>query len=171
MHRRELVALLGTAALSPLFGRELHAQLAVTGGAVAGALSPAQLALVTALADTILPKTDTPGAVAVGVPAFVDLLVAEWYGDDEKAALLAGLDGLDAKCRDATGKAFADLDPAGRLAFLTPVDEARAEKGSPEAAYRTLKQAIIYGWQTSRPIAEMNPTPIIPGRFDGCIPV
>lgn len=169
MDRREVLTLLSTAALTPLFGTGLHARLAA--GATARALTPEQLALVTALADTILPTTATPGAVEVGVPAFVDLLVAEWYSDEDATALLRGLDGLDANCRETTGRRFAELDGAARTAFLAPVDEARGAAGSPEAAFRKLKEAIVFGWQTSEPIASLNPTPIIPGRFDGCTPV
>src|SRR4051812_3904635 len=37
-------------------------------------LRPEQSAIVSAVADRILPRTDTPGAVDVGVPAFIDLL-------------------------------------------------------------------------------------------------
>src|ERR1043165_1262224 len=128
MQRREVLGFLGAAALSPLLAAlspeerwalaaRLHARLA--GPIQAGrALSAAQMALVTALADTILPRTETPGAVDVGVPAFVDLLVAEWYPDDERRDLLAGLDALDGRARSAGGEAFAGRDAAGRAGSL-----------------------------------------------------
>src|SRR5688500_20244655 len=90
MQRREALTLIGATALSPLLsplsaaerwrvGAGLHERAGTQGAGKA--LTPAQMALVTALADTILPKTETPGAVEVGVPAFVDLLFAEWYPD------------------------------------------------------------------------------------------
>jgi gluconate 2-dehydrogenase gamma chain len=181
MERREVLSFLGAAALAPLLapfsaeqrwtlGESLHVRMA--GGTRGRALSRARMALVVALADTILPKTDTPGAVEVGAPEFVDLLLAEWYPDDERRELVAGLDALDARCRSAQGAAFAELDPANRAAFVQTVDGRDGAKGSPEAAYAKLKDVIVFGYLTSKPIVPLvRRFPIIPGRFDGCIPV
>ena len=181
MQRREALTLIGATALAPLLsplsaaerwrvGAGLHERAGTQGAGTA--LTPAQLALVTALADTILPTTETPGAVEVGVPAFVDLLFAEWYPDPERRQLLGGLDSWDARCREARGKSFAELDPAGRASWLAQVDAATGPPGTPEAAYGSLKGSLVFGYLTSRPVAEMQrTTPIIPGRFDGCVPV
>ena len=181
MQRHEALTLIGATALSPLLsplsaaerwrvGAGLHERAGTQGAGKA--LTPAQMALVTALADTILPRTDTPGAVEVGVPTFVDLLFAEWYPDAERRQLLGGLDAWDARCRESRGKPFAELDPAGQASWLTQVDGATGSAGTPEAAYGSLKGSIVFGYLTSRPVAEMQrTTPIIPGRFDGCVPV
>ena len=181
MQRREALTLLGATALSPLLsslsaaergriGAGLHERAATQ--EAGKALTPAQMALVTALANTILPKTDTPGALEVGVPAFVDLLFAEWYPEPERRQLLGGLDSWDARCRESRGKPFAELDPSGRASWLEQVDGATGSPGTAEAAYASLKGSIVFGYLTSRPVAEMQrTTPIIPGRFDGCVPV
>ncbi|HEU5217993.1 MAG TPA: gluconate 2-dehydrogenase subunit 3 family protein [Gemmatimonadales bacterium] len=181
MHRREVLSLLGAATLSALLaplsaqerydlGERLHARLGQ--GQAPRALTPAQMATLVALSDTILPATDTPGAVDVGVPAFIDLLLAEWYSDTDTAELLRGLDGIEERCRATGSKGFAESDPAGRGRFLTTIDGIDGAAGSLEAAYRRLKSAIVFGYVTSEPVARlMTVTPIIPGRFDGCIPV
>lgn len=181
MQRREALRFLGAATLTPLLaplsaqerwslGRRLHQQLAA--GPAGSALSPEQLAQVRALADAILPRTDTPGALDVGAPEFVDLLLAEWYPDDEKKRLLAGLDALDARCRETQGKPFAELPEAARNTFLAAVDGQRGEMDTPEGAYSRIKEQLIFGFLTAKPIATMISTmPIIPGRFDGCTPV
>ena len=54
--------------------------------------SPAQRAIVDAAAERIIPETDTPGARAAGVPAFIELMVGEWYSEEERASFLAGVD-------------------------------------------------------------------------------
>ena len=181
MQRREVLGFLGAVALAPLLaplsaeqrwtlGESLHDRMA--GGTRGRALSRARMALVVALADTILPRTDTPGAVDVAAPEFVDLLLAEWYPEEERRELVAGLDALDARCREAQGAPFAELEPAKRAAFLPTVDGHNGSKGSPEAAYRSVKDAIVYGYLTSKPIGPLvRSFPIIPGRFDGCIHV
>lgn len=181
MQRREVLILLGATSLSSLLaplsaleraelGESLHARL---GGALQGrALNEAQMAQVLALADAILPATDTPGAVEVGAPAFVDLLLAEWYPEAERRQLLTGLDALEARCREAHGKPFAELDREGRETFLRTVDGRRGDPGSAEDSYSRIKDSLVFGFLTAKPIAERTrTTPIIPGRFDGCIPL
>ena len=73
---------LGVALTPSLIANVLHA--AATPGAKAVFLSPAQLDLVTAIAERILPRTDTPGATDVGVPAFVDLMLGNYSTETER---------------------------------------------------------------------------------------
>jgi hypothetical protein len=181
MDRRDVLRYLGLTALAPLveplspaarwdLGERLHR--ATDGARQAGrALSTPQMAEVRALADTILPRTDTPGALDVRAPEFVDLLLAEWYPDNERRQLLAGLDALTARCRAARGKALAELDAAGRAAFVGTVDGTPGDPATAEWSYARLKDGIVFAWLTSEPIARIaSPLPVIPGRFDGCVP-
>ncbi len=181
MQRREVLRFLGTAALGPLLlpfpanerwrvGRALHTRAVVV--RPGQALDPEQLELVRALAETILPTTDTPGGVDVGAPEFVDLLLAEWYPTMERQEILAGLNALDVRCQERFGHSFVALSPSEREAFLASVDGVRGERSSAEGAYARIKDGLIFGFVTSREISELTrTTPIIPGRFDGCIPL
>ena len=181
MQRREVLRFLGTAMLGPLLsgfspeerlrvGRALHTRALVSKpGQV---LTPDQMAQLRGLADTILPKTDTPGALEVGAPEFFDLLLAEWYPESERNEIVAGMNALEDKCRQSYGKPFAELDSTARGAFLGTVDGVRGARGSPEETYGRIKDGLIFGFVTSKPISELTrTTPIIPGRFDGCVPL
>src|SRR5256885_14569181 len=91
MNRREVLLLLaGTAALpDQLFaiGRAVHKRVrAVT----LRALDPHQNETVATIAELIIPKTDTPGAREAGVPAFIDVMVADWGDDDQRKMFTAG---------------------------------------------------------------------------------
>ena len=181
MNRRDLLALVGATALSsvaaPLsaeqrveLGRRIHHRLA--SGQAGQALDAARMALVGALADTIIPRTDTPGATDVGVPAFVDLLLAEWYTPEERDGFVAGLDALAARCREAAGGEFSSLDAAGRERFVGTLDGVTGQPRSAEAAYGRLKSLAVYGYFTSREVqTRVLKTPMIPGRFEGCVPL
>ncbi len=179
MQRRDLLRTLGAAALGSLLaplspeerlalGRRLHARLAPR--AELRLLDREQAALVTALADTLLPRDDTPGALDAGAVEFYDLLLAEWHTFEEREAHLAGLRDLDARCRAATGTGYAAASPESRAAFLATVDGSEGPAGSAEAAWARLRAVTIFAWSTSQPILE-GPfkSPLIPGRFDGCI--
>src|SRR5882672_10581603 len=99
MERRELLPAVASAAaltaLSP--DKTLAAWSRVASGVpLSNELSKAHLALVRAIADTIIPRTDTPGANDVGVHKFVNVIVNEYLTDAERVASLGGLDAIDA---------------------------------------------------------------------------
>src|SRR5688572_18643757 len=81
-------------------------------------LDAKQLETVGALAERIIPRTDTPGALDVGVPAFIDLMVGEYLTPEEKRIFLAGLADVEARSTAAHRKSFAALAPAQQDALL-----------------------------------------------------
>ena len=101
MDRREALQLLmGGAALqfaSPsLFASLRTARILLDTQAPPRTLNPQQNATVTAMAETILPKTDTVGATEAGASQFVDLILTEWYNENERTIFLNGLADVNA---------------------------------------------------------------------------
>lgn len=90
--------------------------------------------LLAAVADTIIPVTDTPGAIAAGVPAGFDKLLANWASPAQRTQLLGALQAIDVK---AGG--FAALAPAARLQMLDAYDKANAG----DAGYARLKELLV----------------------------
>jgi len=80
--------------------------------------STEQMALVTAIADTVIPKGDTVGALDVKVPANLETLLRGWASADTLEEVLAGLERVDEASNKAKGKGFAALDTATRLEVL-----------------------------------------------------
>ena len=52
--------------------------------------APSQMDIVTEIADIIIPKTDTSGAMDAGVPAFIDLVLADVYPKDAQERFTTG---------------------------------------------------------------------------------
>ena len=133
-------------------------------------LSGAQASLAGAIADRIIPRTDTPGAADVGVPAFIDLLYGDFMTPAEQKLLTDGLDGVEAAAKSAHGASFASLAADRQDALLRGI--AKAEEGREQGFFRLIKSATILGYFTSEPVGRnvLHYDPV-PGSYDGCVPI
>jgi hypothetical protein len=169
MDRRTSFTAIGTLASSALFPRVLEAWAQTPTPALADwrprAFTPEQGAMVAALADAILPPTDTPGATAAGVHVFVDLVVADCLNGADRQAFVTGLADLDRVARTSHGGAIAALAPDARTAMLAAI-----EAGTPFV--KTLKELVVLGYATSKIGAtQALAYDHVPGRYRGCVPL
>ena len=88
----------------------------------ASLLTPRRAHAMAALAEVIIPATDTPGASEAGVTEFVAALVDGWLDDDDRDRFLTGLDTVDPVARDRFGADFADCTPAEQAALVGDLD-------------------------------------------------
>src|SRR5881396_4401437 len=112
MNRREVLLLLAGTAVLPdqllAIGRTVHKRVRV--GSLR-TLNPHQNETVATIAELIIPKTDTPGAREAGVPAFIDVMFADWADDEQRQMFTAGLANVDERSRTAFGKNFVGCTP------------------------------------------------------------
>jgi gluconate 2-dehydrogenase gamma chain len=148
-------------------------------------LSKEEGAVVEEVADLIIPRTDTPGAREVGVPAFIDVILKDAYPSEDQARFVSGLKEFDAEAQRAHGKPFLELQPAQRLSFLQQVHDAAAaaEKAQDAAndipaSKRTrpfvlmMKELTLLGFFTSQVGAtQVLQYEAVPGGFQPCVPV
>ena len=76
----------------------------------------------TALAEAIIPKTDTPGAIEAGVPEWIEVILKDCYQPQEQQVFRDGLPALFAAAQQETGKPFTELTADEQVAFLTAYD-------------------------------------------------
>ena len=57
-------------------------------------LTNEQRSLIAEVAEQIIPKTDTPGAIEAGVPAFIEMMVQDCYRQPEQQSFLDGIEQL-----------------------------------------------------------------------------
>jgi hypothetical protein len=177
MERRTVLKAAGSAVLGGVFGAMAggSAWAAVRAGAApaAGAdvLKPADRALIADIADTIIPTTDTPGAKAAGVPAFIEHILFDWLGAEERDRFLAGMRAFPAQVAAKTGKPFASLSTDKRIALLTEMlqQEAPVAGGGLAGFVSGMKQLTVYGYYTSEIGATQELSfNIVPGSYDPC---
>lgn len=168
--------LLGVA--TALFGAGLVAPLqrafaADTGpGFVAShtVLTTDQKALAGAIAERIIPTTDTPGAISAGVPGFIDLMLADWYNAGDASDFLAGLIIVDAFAQTQDGKPFVQLTPVDQTKVLTCAMGGMMP-GLAADWFEHCRQLVITGYYTSDIGCRQERIYLpVPGRYDGHYP-
>lgn len=87
-------------------------------------LNPARMTLLSAVADTIIPKTDTPGALDATVPAKFDALLVNWASPQRRIELTGALTAIDALAMAQEKQGFAALSAEKRHALLSDHDAA-----------------------------------------------
>ncbi|MDZ4699988.1 MAG: gluconate 2-dehydrogenase subunit 3 family protein [Rhodothermales bacterium] len=113
-------------------------------------LSADQNELVSTLAELIIPTTDTPGARAAGVNEFIDLMITDWYGAEDRTRFLEGLAAADERARTAHKVAFVDATVEQQTAILTGFEqEALAGSSADKPFFSLLKEMTITGYYTS----------------------
>jgi hypothetical protein len=194
MNRRDALRMITAGAVLPALTPELFAfyRQAHPGSSYSlRTLSPHQNDTVVAMIDQILPATDTPGAKAVRVNEFIDVILTEWANDGERRNFLDGLADVDKQSNSLFAKDFAAAAPEQQLALLRSMDEAAAVARSrrkeerppywePEGRdtqmqddfFTVFKNMTLHGYYTSEVgFTQELKLKIIPGAQHGCMPL
>jgi glucoside 3-dehydrogenase (cytochrome c) hitch-hiker subunit len=160
----------GGLALSLMPGFAETAWSAIAGDRPApSALNADQTQMIALIADTILPRSDTPGATDVGVPVWIDLVIAEYFSDARRAAFLADLNAIEQLALSQAGTRITALNGNALAKVVATLDAATGSKNPTpaERGYVQLKELVIHGYFTSKPVQQdLLKVVIVPGRFD-----
>ncbi len=186
LNRREAVSRIAMMVGGSLSAPTLFAMQAKEAGkkqmADAFTLSPTQRQIVAAVAEHIIPKTDTAGAIEAGVPAFIELMLTDCYHKPEHMSFKKGLADLE-KAK------FLSLNQDGQVAVLTLLESNTKElmKGYQQSKmkvgdnldkeatainvgvpfWRLMKELTLLGYYTSeKGIAGSFIYEPIPGKFE-----
>jgi gluconate 2-dehydrogenase gamma chain len=188
MQRREALRLLATGAVLQLTPGKLlfamrEARTVLATRESQRTLDAHQDATVKAMADLIIPRTDTPSASEVGVADFIDLIVTEWYNEVERKRFLDGLGAVDSRTTSLFGKNFIDCTASQQAEMLIELGAKMLEDAAsggmhwafegpapPEwNFYADFRRLTLTGYYTSEVGAEKElKFEIIPDRYQGC---
>ena len=129
--------------------------------------SPAQRTLVAAIAETIIPKTDTPGAIDAGVPGSIELLVQDCFEAPDRKIILDGLEEVEKLSAGKFKKPYAQLTTGQRIELLTGMENAAKQAANKKAFIRQFKELTKFTYVNS----EAGGTQafdfiLVPGRWD-----
>ncbi len=148
--------------------------------------------VVSKMADVILPASETPGALDVAVPQFIDLLLKDIFTVEESAKFRKGLQLFMQRFKQENGSPFHkskeklqrkfieqmySVSPEKTKSIFNLVAENVAPAGNEDDYYLwsflvTQRELTINSYFTSEQVGEkvLSYDPI-PGRYDPCIPV
>jgi hypothetical protein len=143
-----------------------------------------QATIIGELAETILPKTKTPGAKDLKIDQFIDRMIKQVFSPEDQQLFLKGMDAFEAEAKEVNGKIFMDSSPEQRNKLLTKLEQ-ETEKmppsiwgfslnkdAAPLTFYRKMKELTLLGYFTSKEIGkEMLVYDPVPGSYKGDIPL
>lgn len=147
MKRRDLLKnlTLGTAAMVaiPVWAKNWSANDLPMGKV----LAPADEALLTDIIDTLIPKTDTPGAIELGIEKYVKAMVDTMHTAEEQKVFYAGIPSVDAFAKRKYGSAFSSLSANQKVECLGMIEV--NEDAKLQKFFKTLKNYSIQGYTGS----------------------
>ena len=169
MNRRSLllgaVFLVGGAAALTRFTRQSDA-----GRDSGPVFSPDQFALLEQVSEVMIPASDTPGAMAAGVPDFMRQMLADWGSHETRAQIQAVLDRIDKQAWNRYGAAFVALPGERRLEILRNVDAEGVARQ--DVAYGKFKWLLLVGYYQSEVGATQELRyELVPGAWRACLPL
>ena len=144
-----------------------------------GAFKEQDVSFFDEVAETILPKTNTPGAKDAQVGKFIASYSTDCYDDVQLETLKGGIVRLNDAAEEKYNAGFLKLNPSQRQELLTAVDadakrynevNGQSKRGLPPHYFTLMKQLVLLGFFTSKPgvtqVLRYNP---VPGKYHGCI--
>lgn len=151
--------------------------------------SDRQRRLIAEVSDLVIPRTETPGAMDVGVGDFVVLALAHGLGGTRtpmaaemvtaatapfrrRDGSLRYLPWLEHALDRAAGGDYLRHDNAERTRLLTALDDAAFAQGAPPSPWNALKGLILTGYYTSEAGGSQELRyELVPGKWEWDIPL
>ena len=180
MNRRELLKMVAAATGGVVIGGEFFLAGCKNPDAGVGesaTFGESDIAFLDEVAETIFPKTSTPGAKDARVGQYMSVMVTDCYEAKDQEAFRDGMKKINEACDKMHKHGFMKASPEQRKELLVSLDKERTEyqktkkKEDPNHYFQAFKQLTIMGYFTSKEGREgaTNYQPV-PGRYQGDIP-
>ena len=144
---------------------------------IPGFLSQEEADFISELAETILPRTNTPGAKDALVVRYIDTIRPLRFTDEDNQKFRSDLKAFMDVAQNELGKEFVKMPEDRKFEWVKLVDKESYESiddAKPEEErpfYLILKEHILSGYFNSEAVAKQyfsfDP---VPGSYEGCIP-
>lgn len=178
MERRELLKMITLLTGSAFIGSEFLLSGCTNAPTLGGNIfSEEDITFLDEVAETILPRTASPGAKDAAVGSFMTVMVNDCYTKKDQQIFHEGIKKLDDASKKEYNKNFLKVSPEQRTSLLIMLDKEAKEyqktkkKEEPSHYFTMTKQLTLFCFFTSRPGATQALRHIpVPGKYDGAFP-
>ena len=178
MDRRELLKLIAIATGGVVIGGDFFLAGCKNPEAGSGvAFSADNLSFLDEVAETILPKTNTPGAKDAELAKFMQVMVNDCYTAADQKIFHEGINKLNEACEKMHSSDFMKASTQQRTDLLTAVDKEAKDynknkkKEDPNHYFTMMKQLTLQGYFTSKiALTTVIDYHAVPAKYDGAVP-
>ncbi len=135
-------------------------------------IDPSDETMLAELAETILPKTDTPGAKDLAAHLFALKMVDDCFTKDNQQKYVQGMKDFESYVMKKTGKSFAECNLAERQTTVAELDKQKTATDNMAFFYQSTKKLTVQAYTTCEYyLTKIRGYKMIPGKFQGCVPL
>lgn len=124
-----------------------HSVSAVNPALAAATLGTSHAENLAMICERIIPTTDTPGAIAAGVPEYIAEVLNQVYLEEESDRFISNLREFGEHVGSSTGREFSSLTPSEQDEQLQRLAESDDERESD--FFNELRRLTVFGYYTS----------------------
>lgn len=133
-------------------------------------LSFSQENLLAEIVETIIPKTDTPGAKDLEIHKFTMKMIADCYDKKAQEVFAKGLISVDEIAKKDYLKSFVECDGKQKLMILNSMKN--SANSDDKSFIELVKNLTIRGYLNSEYVmTNLRKFQFLPGKYHGCVPV
>jgi hypothetical protein len=133
-------------------------------------VSPVDKAMLAELCETIIPKTDTPGAKDLSAHLFVLMMIDDCTKKEQQDEFMNGMKAFNDFNTQTIAKNFSDANQEERISVLKKILLIKDEKSPVLTFFNELKKRTIQAYTSSEFfLTKVQVYELIPGRYHGCI--
>jgi hypothetical protein len=127
--------------------------------------------LLAEIAETIIPKTSSPGAKDLKLHLFVLKMVDDCHNKYDQKIFTDGLNTIDQLSKKRFSKSFKEASLAQRTQLLQFLESDKEAKNDVQGFYAITKRRTVQGFLNSKYVMkDLKQYELIPGRYNGYAP-
>lgn len=131
-----------------------------------------QEALLAELAETIIPKTTSPGAKDISAHLFMLKMMDDCRSKEDQQKFLRGLKAFEEITEQKNAVSFAKSSPEQRTALLNDIIKITDKDNEAAGFFSTVKRYTIQAYTSSEFfLTNVQVYELVPSRYFGCLPV
>jgi Gluconate 2-dehydrogenase subunit 3 len=131
-----------------------------------------QQTLISNMAETIIPKTNTPGATDLNLYSFIVKMLDDCTKKEDQQAFFKGMGEFNELPQKLFNKSFADCSSRERESVLNTFEKKNNYSKDMLAFYNTVKGLTVFGYTESKYFMTKQVVyELVPGRYNAYFPV